>query len=681
VNRLAREDDAGREAASRVFEPVAVEARYGEPLAAIHPDPSRGWLARLRPLLAARKIPFAAALVAALVGLLAQVAVPRVVGAAINVALAERTAAVVPFVWALLGLGVVVAVFTYLSRTRLFRIAYGLEYDLRVGMFAHLTRLSFSFYDRVQAGQLISRANSDIRSVQMFLTFMPLMAIQLIGFLFAFALMLTVNVPLTIVALLPLPFVYLVGARMRQLMFPISWIVQSRLADVATTVEENVAGTRVVKSFAAEQAQIDLLAERARRVRWAAVRQIDVRARYGPVMENLPRLGMAFVLLYGGILAIDGAIGVGDIVAFSTYVVMLQAPFRMLGFLMLLSQRAAASAERIFEVFDEQPAVVDRPGAVDLIDPRGEVDFRGVSFGYRNGPRVLDGLDLHIPAGQTVAVVGRTGSGKSTLVRLLCRYYDADAGSVVIDGHDVRDITLASLRGQVVPVLDEPFLFSTTVRDNIAYGRPDATDEEVRWAANVADAAGFVEQLPDGYDTEVGERGYTLSGGQRQRIALARAVLLDPRVLILDDATSAIDVHVEERIHAALRHLLGTRTTIVIAHRLSTIALADRVVLLEGGRIVADGTHEDLMATEPRYAEVLAHVLEAENQGDDRSRSAERETVVGDGFDNGGDGRSDGTRGGHGTRTPAAPRLRQGAEGNTGIDPAAPGWLDPGGMV
>jgi ATP-binding cassette subfamily B protein len=665
--RLVEDGEAGAETARRAFQPMAVEARYGPPLAWIHPDRSRGWLGRLRPLLAARKAAFTGALIAAALGLLSQVAVPRVVGSAIDRALADRTSEIVPFVWALLALAASVAIFTHLSRTRLFRIAYGLEYDLRVGMFAHLTRLPFSFYDRVQAGQLISRANADIRSIQMFLTFAPLMVIQLFGFLFAFGLMLTVHVPLTIVALLPLPFVYLVGARMRELMFPISWVVQSRLADVATTVEENVAGARMVKSFAAEQPQIDLLAEQARRVRWATVRQTDVRARYGPILENLPRLGMAFVLLYGGVLAINGTIGSGDIVAFSIYVVMLQAPFRMLGFLLLLSQRAAASAGRIFEVFDEEPDIVERPGAVDLIDPRGEVELRDVAFRYRDGPLVLDGLNLRVPAGQTLAVVGRTGSGKSTLARLLSRFYDVEGGSVRIDGHDVRDLTLASLRAQVATVLDEPFLFSTTVRDNIAYGRPDASDEEIHWAAEMADAGEFVRELPEGYDTEVGERGYTLSGGQRQRLAIARTLLTDPRVLVLDDATSAIDVHVEERIHAALRDLMDSRTTIVIAHRLSTIALADRVVLLQGGRFVADGTHAELMATEPRYAEVLAHVLE-DGRDDD-----------GDGR-NGSDG-SDGTDGSDGGRASwVAPRLR--ARGtDLGDVSSQSGWLDPGGMV
>ncbi|MBA3303055.1 MAG: ABC transporter ATP-binding protein, partial [Acidimicrobiia bacterium] len=544
----------------------------------------------------------------ALVAMLAQVAVPRVTMAAIDAALTRRTSGLMPFVWALLALALGRALFTFAYRFGLYRVAYDLEYDLRVAMYAHLSRMSFSFYDRSQSGQLISRANSDIRSVQMFLTFAPLMILNVASFVFAFGLMLSVHVPLALVALAPLPFVYLVGVRMRDLTFPISWVVQARTADVATVVEENVTGVRVVKSFAAEQAQLATLAAAARRLRWASVRSIDVRARYSPVMESLPRLGMAGVVLYGGILAIDGQVTIGTIVAFSTYVVMLQAPFRMLGFLMMLGQRAAASAGRIYEILDRAPEITDRPGAVDLVGPQGRVDFDDVSFRYGDGPEVLSHFDLHLAAGETVALVGRTGSGKSTVARLLPRFYDARAGTVRVDGRDVRDLTLPSLRAAVAMVLDEPFLFSTSIRDNIAYGRPDAPLEEVVAAAEAAAAAEFIDDLPEGYDTLVGERGYTLSGGQRQRIAIARTLLVNPRVLVLDDATSAIDVQVEDLIHVALRTLLQERTTLVIAHRLSTIQLADRVVLLEDGAVVADGTHHGLMATEPRYAEVLAHL-------------------------------------------------------------------------
>ena len=604
------------------YEPLHVDPIGNRPRATVDPDPEKKWIRRMLPLIAARKARFAIALTASVIGLVSQVAVPRVVMAAIDSGLAQRSRPMSHFLIALGVIGAVRAVFTFTHRSLLYRVAYDLEYDLRVNMYEHFSRLSFSFYDRVQSGQLISRANSDIRSVQMFLTFAPLIGLQMVSFGVAFGLMMMIHVPLSLVALSPLPFVFLTGLRMRRLMFPISWIVQERQAGVATVVEENVAGARVVKSFAAEQQQVDVLARNARRLEWGQNRQIDVRAKYAPIMENLPRLGMAGVLLYGGILAIDGKVTIGTIVAFSIYVVMLQAPFRMLGMLMMMGQRAAASAARIYEILDEVPEIVERPGAVDLVDPEGRVELRDVRFSYavggagddKDGPTVLDGFDLTIEPGETVALVGRTGSGKSTVARLLTRFYDADAGQVLIDGRDVRDLTIPSLRHHVGVVLDEPFLFSSSVRDNIAYGRPDASMEEVVAAAKAANAHEFIVALKDGYDSVIGERGYDLSGGQRQRIAIARTLLVNPKILVLDDATSAIDVHIEDLIHQALHRLLQHRTTLVIAHRLSTISLADRVCLLEGGRVVATGTHAELMRTEPRYTEVLAH-LEDEEPG------------------------------------------------------------------
>jgi ATP-binding cassette subfamily B protein len=312
-------------------------------------------------------------------------------------------------------------------------------------------------------------------------------------------------------------------------------------------------------------------------------------------------------------------------VAFNAYVVLIQAPFRFLSFILIMGQRAAASAGRIFEVLDERPGLVDRPGAIDLVDPRGEVVFDHVTFGYANGEPILRDLSFRVAPGETVAIVGRTGSGKSTVARLLARSYDVRSGSVRIDGHDVRDLTVASVRHHVGVVLDDPFLFSASIHDNIAYGRPDATRAEVERAAAIAQAAGFVGDLPEGYDSVVGERGYDLSGGQRQRISIARTLLSAPAVLVLDDATSAIDVHVEQQIHTALHEVLGARTTILVAHRLSTIALADRVLLLDEGRVVADGTHAHLLASEPRYAAVLAQVRD-----ESLETGADAEAVVGE---------------------------------------------------
>jgi ATP-binding cassette subfamily B protein len=312
-------------------------------------------------------------------------------------------------------------------------------------------------------------------------------------------------------------------------------------------------------------------------------------------------------------------VSIGAIVAFNAYVVLLQAPFRFLSFILILAQRAAASAGRIFEVLDERATVTDRPGAVDLVDPAGAIDIEGVTFAYGSGEPVLRDFSLHVAPGETVAIVGRTGSGKSSVARLLTRFYDVSAGSVRLDGHDVRDLTLASVRHHVGLVLDDPFLFSASIHDNIAYARPDASRSDVERAARAAQADEFVRDLREGYDAVVGERGYDLSGGQRQRISIARTLLADPAVLVLDDATSAIDVQVEQQIHAALHEQLGTRTTILIAHRLSTIALADRVVLIDEGRVIADGTHAALMADEPRYAAVLAQVAQADESPADES--------------------------------------------------------------
>jgi ATP-binding cassette subfamily B protein len=613
---------------ARPYEPPLPEGRLAPPpAAAVAADRSLGWVRRVLPLLRARRRRLAVGLTCAAVAMVAQVVAPRVLMAAIDRALTQRTSPLAPFVVALAVLALVRGVLTFAYRSTLYRVAFALEYDLRTTIYEHLTTLSFGFYDRVQSGQLISRANSDIRSVQMFLTFMPIVTLSLTSFVIAVGIMLSVSVPLTLVAVAPIPFIYVIGVRMRELMFPISWIVQARAADVATIVEENVTGARVVKSFAAEAQQLDALALAARRLRWGSIRQIDVRARYGPLLEALPRLGLAGVLLYGGLLAVDGEITVGTIVAFSAYVVLLQAPFRILGFMLMLGQRAAASAARIYEILDTEPEVVDRPGAVDLVDPRGEVELRDVTFRYGEAGPVLEHLDLHLAAGTTVALVGRTGTGKSTIARLVPRFYDATGGVVLVDGVDVRDLTVRSLRSAIGLVLDEPFLFSATVRENIAYGRPDATDEQVRAAARAAGAEAFIDDLPEGFDSEVGERGYTLSGGQRQRIAIARTLLADPTILILDDATSAIDVQVEEEIHDALRVLMRGRTTLVIAHRLSTINLAERVVLLEAGRVVASGTHAELMATDRRYAEVLAHIEETDAARRARAEEAEAEAA------------------------------------------------------
>jgi len=594
------------------WEPVGVVPRYPPPRATIDPDTTKGWLRRVQPIVMAHRWLLIGSMVAAVVSLFATTAVPLVTKNAIDQGLIARSAPLSGFIVTLVLLGLLRGVLAFTYRYGLFTMAYKIETDLRSVIYRHLTRLSFSFYDRIQSGQVISRANSDIRSVQMFLAFAPLIMLSVLSFFMALFVMLTISVPLTLLSIICLPGVYWLGVLLRNRVFPLSWIVQSRVADVATIVDENINGVRVVKSFAQERRQINQLATTARRLQWANITTVDARARFAPMMENLPRLGLVIVLVYGGWLVIDDQIQLGALVAFNAYILIMQGPFRFLGFFMMLQQRAAASAERIYEILDEPVEIADRPGAIDLVDPVGRIEFRDVHFGYGDGPNVLNGFDLVVEPGETVALVGRTGSGKSTVARLLPHFYDVRAGAVLVDGHDVRDLTVFSLRAHVGLVLDEPFLFSMSVRDNIAYGRPDASDDEVVTAATAAQAHDFIMALPDGYDSVIGERGYTLSGGQRQRIAIARTLLVNPRLLVLDDATSAIDVQIEEQIHDALVTLLEGRSTIVIAHRLSTISLADRVVLLEGGRVIASGTHRALMASEPRYAEVLAHADEPE---------------------------------------------------------------------
>jgi ATP-binding cassette, subfamily B, bacterial len=596
-----------------ILGPLTEAPLYPPPRATIDPDKSRSWLGRARPIVMSHKWTLLTALLTSFLGLVLQVQIPNLLNEAVTNSLQVHRVPLAHYGWIVLWLAVGAGLAAYISRLFLMRTAYAMEFDLRNIIYNHLTKMSFSFYDRVQSGQLISRANSDIRSVQMYLTFAPAILVQCAIALVAFGYMLSINVELAIVAMITTPLVYFVSVKMRKSMFPVSWLIQSRLADVATIVDENINGVRVVKSFVAEPREVTSLARAADRLKWAYIKDADLRARFTPAVQNLPQLGLALVLLFGGYLVIHGSLQIGAILAFSAYIVMLQAPFQMLGMLIMLGQRAAASADRIYEILDEQPTVVDLPGATDLVECAGDVRFSSVDFSYStDGPLVLKDLSLHLSPGETVALVGRTGSGKTTLSRLVPRFYDATAGSVEVDGRDVRSITLASLRSHIGVVLDEPFLFSASVRDNIAYGRPDADIADVEAAARAAGADEFIRQLPDGYDTVVGERGYTLSGGQRQRVAIARTLLVNPPILILDDATSAVDVQVEQQIHEALRVLMDGRTTLVIAHRLSTIGLADRVVLLDAGTVVAEGTHTELLATSPLYVEVLSQVEEAE---------------------------------------------------------------------
>lgn len=547
------------------------------PRASIDPDASKSWLRRALPLVKAHRALLITSLTLSFAGLIVQVQIPNLVRVGIDDAVVDRTGELSTYVWWIVGLALAQGFINYLARLYLLRTAYEMEYDLRNIVYAHLVRMPFGFYDRVQTGELMSRSGSDIRAVQMYLSFGPSILVQCLIAVVAFGLMLSINVPLAIVAMVTMPIIGVLGVSMRKAIFPVSWLIQARLAQLATVVDENIQGVRIVKAFAAEGRQLRSLAESADRIRWAYRQDARIRSRWNPLLDNLPRLGLALVLLVGGLMVIDGHTTVGTIVAFNSYILMLQPPFRMLGMMIMMGQRASASARRIYEILDTPSDVVDKPDPI-AVPLGGDLAFEDVVFSYPNGTLALDGLNLHVRPGETIAVVGGTGSGKSTLGRLAARFYDVTSGRVTIDGHDVRDLSLASLREQVGIVPDEPFLFSLSIHDNIAYGKPHASREDVVAAAVAAGADAFIRNLPEGYDTVVGERGYTLSGGQRQRVAIARALLVNPPILVLDDATSAIDVTVEQMIHSSLRDKMRGRTTVIVAHRLSTISLAERVV-------------------------------------------------------------------------------------------------------
>ncbi|MGP8204696.1 MAG: ABC transporter ATP-binding protein [Acidimicrobiales bacterium] len=607
--------DLVRELQEHPFEPIAETSPCSPPRATIDPDSTKSWLGRAWPVIKTHKGIWSLSLVMSFVALFSQVQIPRYIGSAITDSLPTvgHTTDLKPLTGFATLIFIAIGVreiSNYLGRRFLLTTAYSFEYDLRHIIYEHYMSLSFPFYDRVSVGQLISRANSDVRAVQQYLVMAPTVIVQCAVIFVAFAEMFSLNAQLTLVTAISLPITFLVGVAMRKQIYPVSWLIQSRLADIAMLVEENASGVRVVKSFAAEQKELTTLARAADKLQWGYIKDANIRGTWAPTLENLPRVGLAVILLYGGILVVHDHLGVGTLFTFQAYMLIFQPPFRQLGMVIMNGQRAAASAKRIYEILDQPAEIVSAPGAVDLLDCRGDVHFDHVGFAYSDGTQVLNDFNLHMAPGETVAIVGRTGSGKTTAGRLLNRSYDVSEGRVLIDGRDVREYTLESLRAHVGFVFDEPFLFSVSIRDNIAYGKPAATMEEIVAAARAADADEFIVRLPHGYDTVVGERGYTLSGGQRQRMAIARTLLVNPPVLVLDDATSAIDVQVEQRIHASLLELMAGRTTLVIAHRLATISLADRVVLVENGHVVASGRHQELLRDDPRYAEVLAHVVE-----------------------------------------------------------------------
>ncbi|MGH9011659.1 MAG: ABC transporter ATP-binding protein, partial [Acidimicrobiia bacterium] len=487
------------------------------------------------------------------------------------------------------------------------RVSYDVEYDLRNALYEHLQRHALAAHDRLETGQAMSRAGSDVRVVQMLLAFLPLMIGNLVMLVLSLVVMLALSPALTAIALVVLPALAVASGRMRDRVFPATWAAQQRAADVAGVVDEAVSGVRVVKAFAAEEREVARLERAARALYGAQLRNIRIQARLVPLIQVLPSVGMAALLLAGGRLVIGGQISLGTFLAFNTYQLQLAAPARMLSGLLSAGQMARAGAVRILELLDTRSEVVEPADAEPVGAVRGAISFEDVRFGYDGTgddgrgeqPPLLDGFRLRIEPGERVALVGASGSGKSTIAQLLPRFYDVDGGRVTLDGTDVRRLRLAELRRSIGIVFEDAFLFSASIADNIAFGAPGATPDQIRAAARAAEADRFIEALPDGYDTVVGERGLTLSGGQRQRVTLARALVTDPKILVLDDATSAVDPTVEAEIHAALRRLMADRTTIIVAHRRSTISLADRIVVVDSGRVLAEGTHDELMRTCP----------------------------------------------------------------------------------
>jgi ABC-type multidrug transport system fused ATPase/permease subunit len=514
------------------------------------------------------------------------------------------------YVGAIAALGLVSAVLMFGRRLISGKQALDVEMDIRQGLYSHLVRLSFGFYDRNQTGQLMSRATVDLQGVRFFLGY---------GLIFFFQNILTVasvsvvlfffEWRLAFVVLGVTPFLIALAYRYSHVAHPTLRDVQQRLADVATVAEENIVGVHVVKAFAQEPAEEEKFAGRNEALFQQTLRANRQRAMYVPLLSFLPLVAQAAVLLVGARMVAHGSLSVGSFVSFNLYLALLVTPLRSLGMWVGQAQRATASGERIFQVLDEPEEVMDRPDPTRPVPGTGHVRFDHVSFEYLPDRPVLSDLDLDVEPGTTLAVIGHTGAGKTTLASLIPRFYDVTAGAVRVDGVDVRDWALVDLRAAIGVITQDPFLFSTTVRENIAFGRPELTDEDVERVARLAQAHEFVERLPQGYDTVIGERGITLSGGQRQRIAIARAIAVDPRILILDDATASVDATTEARIRTGLREVMRGRTTLIIAHRLSTIALADEVVVLDGGRIVARGTQDELLETSPVYREIHDHGL------------------------------------------------------------------------
>jgi ATP-binding cassette subfamily B protein len=538
------------------------------------------------------------------------VLIPWLIGEAVNAVKDGNKPDLLPLALAIVGAGILRLGLTVVRRVVAGKVSLAVEFDLRQQFYEHLQRLDLGFFDGQQTGQLMSRATVDLQSIRFFLGYGLIFITQnLLTITLAAVVMIAINPLLALVALIPAPFVILTATKYSQISRPAQQEVQQRIAELTAEAEENVSGIRIVKAFAREEHQLHRFQRVVARVFDQSIYTTRVQAFFSPLIGLLPQIGIALVLLVGGREVINGSLSLGAFVAFYTYVAMLAGPMRSLGMALGMAQRAVASGNRMFEILDREPAIQSPPGAPALPAGGGAVDLRGVTLRYNGGSPSLTDVDLSVEAGKTVALVGPSGSGKTSLVGLIARLYDPSEGTVLVDGADVRDVDVESLRSQIAFVADDSFLFTASVAENIAYAHQDASLEQIEAAARRAQADAFIRELPDGYETRVGERGLTLSGGQRQRVAIARALLADPRILILDDATSSVDATTEAAIKAGLREAMAGRTTFIIAHRLSTVSLADEIVVMDSGTIVDRGTHEELLAGCGFYREIAEHGL------------------------------------------------------------------------
>jgi len=554
------------------------------------------------------------------------VLIPWLVGRAVNAIQNGDRADLLPLALAIFGAAILRLGLTVVRRLVAGRVSLAVEFDLRETFYAHLQRLELGFFDGQQTGQLMSRATVDLQAIRFFLGYGLIFITQnLLTIVLASAVMFAIDPWLALISLAPAPLIVYTASRYNRVSRPALQEVQQRIAELTAEAEENVSGIRIVKAFAREEHQLHRFRRAVSRVFDQSIYSTRLQAFFSPLIGLLPQLGIALVLLVGGRAVIAGNLSLGDFTAFYTYLIMLAGPMRMLGVTMGMAQRAIASGNRLFEILDREPRIESPPGSPPLPAGGGRVELRGVSLHYESDPAIasdvdhtpggsmsvaaLSDVDLEVEAGRTVALVGPSGSGKTSLVALIARLYDPGAGEVLVDGVDVRTVDVAALRSDIAFVADDSFLFTATVAENIAYASPEASREEIEAAARRAQADDFIRALPDGYETRVGERGLTLSGGQRQRVEIARALLADPRVLILDDATSSVDATTEAAIKAGLREAMAGRTTFIIAHRLSTVSLADEIVVMDGGRIVDRGTHEELMEGCGFYREIAEHGL------------------------------------------------------------------------